>query len=100
MVPKYNSPSSFDGYRHICLVGSLYKILRKLLASRLKKLLGLLIAGCHTAFVPGRELLDGVLIANETVDFSTCENKDCLLFKVEFEKMYDMVNWYFLRYML
>ncbi|XP_050915975.1 uncharacterized protein LOC127131080 [Lathyrus oleraceus] len=92
LVPKSNSPSSFDGYRHIFLVGSLYKILRKFLAGRLKKLLGSLIAGCQTAFVPGRELLDGVLIANEIADFSTRENKDCLLFKVDFEKAYDMVN--------
>lgn len=45
-------------------------------------------------------MLDDVLGANEVVDFSTSENKDQLLVKFDFEKEYDMVNWYFLRYML
>lgn len=44
-------------------------------------------------------MLDDVLVANEIVDFSTSENKDCLLIKFDFEKEYDMVNWDFLRYM-
>lgn len=39
-------------------------------------------------------------MANETLDFATRDNKDCLLFKVYFEKAYTMVNWYFIRYML
>lgn len=72
----------------------------KLLSSRLKIVLGSLIARSQIAFISGRKLLDGVLVANEIVDFATRENKDCLLFKVDFEKSYDMVNWDFLRYMM
>ncbi|XP_058742452.1 uncharacterized protein LOC131614937 [Vicia villosa] len=48
----------------------------------------------------GRQLLDGVLVANELVHFKTKEKKECFLFKVDFEKAYDKVSWSFLRFML
>ncbi|XP_058782261.1 uncharacterized protein LOC131656596 [Vicia villosa] len=47
-----------------------------------------------------RHLLDGVLVANEVVDFVKKEGRGCLLFKVYFEKAYDKVSWNFLRYLL
>lgn len=84
----------------ISLVDRLYKILSKLLAGRMKRVLGSLISSGQSTFMPGRQLLNGVLVANETLDFATSENKDCLLYKVNFEKTYDMASWEFLRFML
>ncbi|XP_058755941.1 uncharacterized protein LOC131629164 [Vicia villosa] len=46
------------------------------------------------------QLLDGVVVANEVVDFARKEGCNCILFKVDFEKAYDNVGWSFLRYML
>lgn len=76
----------------ICLVGCLHKILGKLLALRLKKVIGGLILNCQLSFVPDRQLLDGVLIASEIVDLSTRDNVECVLFKVDFEKANDCVK--------
>lgn len=53
-----------------------------------------------TTFVPGRQLMDGALVANEVVDYATKEKKECLLFKVDFEKAYDKVCWDYLRFMM
>ncbi|XP_058783223.1 uncharacterized protein LOC131657889 [Vicia villosa] len=78
----------------------MYKVISKLLAGRLKKVLHFLISPCQSAFVPGRQLLDGVLVANEVVDFSKKVGRGSLLFKVDFEKAYDNVSWNYLRYML
>lgn len=39
------------------------------------------------------QILDGLLIANEAVDEAKKLNKELLLFKVDFEKMYDSVGW-------
>jgi hypothetical protein len=44
--------------------------------------------------------VDGVLVANEVVDWVKKANIDCLIFKVDFEKAYDSVEWGFLEYML
>ncbi|PNX74904.1 cysteine-rich receptor-like protein kinase, partial [Trifolium pratense] len=40
LIPKKDHPQVLSDYRPICLVSSLYKILSKVLASRLKKVLG------------------------------------------------------------
>ncbi|XP_058727137.1 uncharacterized protein LOC131598567 [Vicia villosa] len=97
--PKSSNLISLDDYRPICLVGCMYKAISNLLAGRLKKVLNSIISPCQTAFVSGRQLLDGILVANEVVDFAHKEGRNCLLFKVDFEKAYDNVNWNFLKIM-
>ncbi|XP_058750847.1 uncharacterized protein LOC131623866 [Vicia villosa] len=44
LVPKNKCPQSLSEYRHICLVRSLYKVLSKILASRLRSILGKLVS--------------------------------------------------------
>ncbi|GAU46155.1 hypothetical protein TSUD_401590 [Trifolium subterraneum] len=50
----------------------------------------------ESAFIKGRQILDVVLIANEIVDDAKSNKKDLLLFKVDFEKAYDSVDWDYL----
>lgn len=54
--------------RPISLICSLYKILGKILARRLKKELGKLITKSQNAFLPGRQIQYGVLLVNEALD--------------------------------
>jgi hypothetical protein len=54
----------------------------------------------QSAFIKGRNLVDGVVVVNEAVDWAKKSKKDCLIFKVDFEKAYDSVEWNFLDYML
>ncbi|GAU44056.1 hypothetical protein TSUD_399540 [Trifolium subterraneum] len=48
----------------------------------------------------GRQLVDGVVAVNEIIDLAKKGRKDCLIFKVDFEKAYDSVSWNFLDYMM
>nr|KYP71360.1 Retrovirus-related Pol polyprotein LINE-1 [Cajanus cajan] len=78
----------------------MYKILAKVLANRLKKVLPAVIDKNQSAFLEGRNLLHSVVVANEVVDEAKKKRKNCLFFKVDYEKVYDSVNWNFLKYML
>ncbi|MCI70940.1 cysteine-rich receptor-like protein kinase, partial [Trifolium medium] len=40
-----------------------------------------------------RQILDEILIANEAVDEARNSTKEQMLFKVDFEKAYDSVDW-------
>jgi hypothetical protein len=100
LIPKKDNPQALSDYRPICLISSLYKILSKVLAARLKKVLGKLISKVQSAFLPNRQILDGVLIVNELLDLAKRRKDKCLLFKVDFERAYDTVNWNFLESMM
>lgn len=47
---------------------SLYKMLAKLLANRLRRVIGNVISDTRSTFVKGRQILDSILVANEAVD--------------------------------
>nr|ABD32615.1 RNA-directed DNA polymerase, putative [Medicago truncatula] len=68
LIPKVDSPQKLNDFRPISLVGSLYKILAKLLANRLRGVIGSVVSESQSAFVKNRQILDGILIANEAVD--------------------------------
>ncbi|XP_058760864.1 uncharacterized protein LOC131634228 [Vicia villosa] len=100
LIPKNNNPQNLGEYRPICLVGSIYKIIAKILAARLKEVIGILVSNNQTAFVPGRTMMDGVLLVNELLYWMRKKKRGCILLKVDFEKAYDSVSWQYLREMM
>ena len=100
LIPKIKDPQSLNDYRPISLIGCVYKIVAKILAKRLALVLPHLIDERQTAFMKGRHILHGVLIANEVIAEAKLRKKPCMVFKVDFEKAYDSVSWGFLDYML
>ncbi|GAU35782.1 hypothetical protein TSUD_56590 [Trifolium subterraneum] len=96
LIPKVESPLKVSDFRPIALVSSIYKILSKVLANRLRNVVGVVVSDAQSAFIKGRQILDGILIANELVDEAKRNAKDLLLFKVDFEKAYDSVDWDYL----
>ena len=96
LIPKIDSPQRLNDFRPISLVGSMYKILAKVLACRLCSVIGSVVSDTQSAFIKGRQIMDGILVANEIVDEAHRCKKELLLFKVDFEKAFDSVDWDYL----
>ncbi|XP_071728309.1 uncharacterized protein [Rutidosis leptorrhynchoides] len=96
LIPKRSNPEGLGDFRPISLIGSYYKIVAKILSNRLRKILPYLVSSEQSTFLKGHFILDGALIANETVDYLRSKRENGLVFKVDFEKAFDSLNWQFL----
>ena len=99
-MPKKSQTSKISNYRPIGLVTNLYKIIAKVLLGRLSKVLQDTIYLTQGAFIQGRQILNVVLIANEVVDEKRRSREEGVVFKIDFEKAYDLVDWDFLDHVL
>lgn len=71
-------------------------MLAKVLANRLEKVVHKVISLSQSTFIRGRNILNGVVVANEIVDEAKKKKKSLFMFKIDFEKAYNLVNWAFL----
>uniref|UniRef100_A0A2N9EW14 Reverse transcriptase domain-containing protein n=1 Tax=Fagus sylvatica TaxID=28930 RepID=A0A2N9EW14_FAGSY len=100
LIPKKQNAVDIRDFRPISLIGSVYKILAKVLANRLRRVLDGLVSESQNAFVGGRQILDFVLIANECLDSRIKSRIPGVVCKLDIEKAYDHVNWDCLLYLL
>ncbi|GJU31597.1 RNA-directed DNA polymerase, eukaryota [Tanacetum coccineum] len=95
LIPKILDANMVKDFRPISLIGSLYKIIAKILANRLVGVLGDLVNEVQSAFVADRQILDGPFILDEVLQWCRRKKKHALIFKVDFEKAFDSVRWDF-----
>ena len=74
-------------------MGSLYKLLAKVLANRLKKVMHKLINKAQNAFIERRQIMDASLLVNEVINTMLKRKEKRELCKLDIEKAYYQSNW-------
>jgi len=94
LVPKVPNPSSLNDYRPISCCNLLYKCISKILANRIKVVLPSLIDPAQSAFIPGRKMIDNVLLAQELLhNYHRKDTSHRCAIKVDLLKAFDSVRW-------
>lgn len=78
------------------MIGFQYKIIGKLLANRLTEVIGLVVSLEQSAFIKGKQILDGPFLLNEVVAWCKTYSNPLLFFKVDFDEAYDSFSWEYL----
>ena len=96
LIPKLKEANLIQQYSPICLLNVVFKIFSKTLMLRLESILERIINKGHTAFLKGRNIMEGIMILHEIIHDTKVKKKDSLVLKLDFEKAYDKINWDFL----
>lgn len=83
LIPKKVGVVELTDYRPISLIGGVYKIIEKLLAERLIKVIHSLVERQQMTFIKGRQIMEAVLIANECIDAGQKSKKSGLACKLD-----------------
>eukprot|EP00253_Pinus_taeda_P009046 PITA_09046 len=100
LIPKSDSPSSFDDYRPISLCNCLYKIISKIIANRLRPILSKHIAPQQFAFLEDRQIHEAIGSAQEALHSIWSRHLKCILLKIDLSKAFDRVSWLYIKMFL
>ena len=102
-IPKVKFLEKVTYFRPICLCNGTYRFISKILVSRLKPYMDMLITPYQNAFIRGRNITNNILLAHEIFDIlrkKKGRKKGFGALKIDMSKAYDRVNWSFLKAVL
>ena len=99
LIPKHPRAYCLASFRPISLCNIVYKVVTKIVVKRLRHFLPKLISPLQTAFVLRRMGLDNMIIAQELIHTMTLKKGKTgfMAIKIDLEKVYDRLKWYFIR---
>lgn len=98
LIPKVRKPVDMKDLRPISLCNVSYKLISKVLANRLKKILPSIIDESQSVFVLGRLITDNIILYSEVFHFmqhNQAKKRGYMDLKLDMSKAYDPVEWDF-----
>jgi len=97
LIPKSEKDKRLlTNWRPISLLNSDYKILAKVLANRLQKVISTIVHADQVGYVKGRNIGDNIRTLLDILDITKHKSDPGMLVMIDFEKAFDTVSWKFL----
>ncbi|CAK8532031.1 unnamed protein product [Lathyrus sativus] len=94
LIPKVNNATMIKDYRPISCCTTLYKVISKIMANRLSKVLNSIIDNSQAAFVPGNHIQDHILLAFELIKgYNTNGAPPRCMIQMGLQKANDTIEW-------
>ena len=97
LIPKKEKDRLYiKNWRPIALLNTDYKLLAKILATRLKLVIEKLIDCDQTGYIIGRYIGENIRTVSDVIDYFTANHKAGIILLVDFEKAFDTISWDFI----
>jgi hypothetical protein len=83
LIPKVPDATKIQQYRPICVLNVSFKIFTKVGTNRLSRVAQKVVSPTQTAFLPGRNIMEGVVILHETIHELHTRKRDGVIFKID-----------------
>lgn len=94
LIPKHPAAKMIKEYRPIAGCSTFYKIISKILTTRLGRVLGTIISKAQVAFFPGQKIHSHILLAMELLKgYNRSNGTPRCMVQLDLQKAYDMVDW-------
>jgi len=100
LIPKAEESNTPDKYKMIALCNIIYKIVSKIIATRLKPLLPLIISLEQYGYVEGRQITDGIILTHEIIHSLKHSKKLGMILKIDLSKAFDSFSWVYIQKIL
>jgi mannosylglycoprotein endo-beta-mannosidase len=101
LVPKTAHVSFASDFRPLSCCNVVYKIISKILADRMGRVLDGIISPMQNAFLGGRHMGDNINLLQELLrQYERKRTSPRCIIKIDFRKAFDSVQWHFLRHLL
>eukprot|EP00253_Pinus_taeda_P023692 PITA_23692 len=97
LVPNDDQPSTPEKYKPIDLCNIIYKIVSKVIASRLKLLLPLIISPEQSRYIEDRQIMNGIILTHEIIHSLKQSKKPGMLLKIDLSKAFDSLSWLYIK---
>lgn len=94
LIPKVKGPVRIEDFRPIVLGNFLFKVITKILVSRLGPILAKILSPYQYGFIPGKHINHCIALASEGFNCLVINGKKWgLTFKIDIRKAFNTINW-------